>query len=93
MKRHDAYYVYIIEDKNGRYYTGYTKDISKRIELHSKGRGAKYLKARRPLKLVYHKEYLYYKNALNAERRIKHYTHARKQELINIFLKSNAQQN
>ena len=87
MIRHNKFYIYIIEDKDGRYYTGHTKDINKRVQLHSKGRGAKYLKARRPLKLVFHRQYLYYKNALKAERRIKHYTRERKQELIKIFSK------
>lgn len=85
MKRHDKYFVYIIEDKNGTYYTGYTNDINKRFELHEKGRGAKYLRGRAPLKLVFVKEYAYYKNALGAERRIKTYTRERKEELIKIY--------
>jgi len=91
MKRHSKFFVYIIKDKDGRYYTGHTKDILKRITLHSKGYGAKYLKARTPLKLVFHKEYYYYKNALTAEKRIKRYTRERKQELINVFSKANEQ--
>ena len=75
----------MVQDKNGTYYSGYTKDLSNRFNLHSKGNGAKYLKGRAPLKLVYHKTYKYYKNALIAERRLKRLTRKRKQELISIF--------
>lgn len=85
MKRHNKFFVYIIEDKNGAYYTGYTNDIIKRLELHKKGNGSKYLRGRQPLKLVFLKKYLYFKNAVNAERKIKTYTRNRKEELIKTF--------
>jgi len=85
MKRHNKFYVYIIQDKNDMYYTGFTRDVVKRSEAHEKGLGAKFLKGKKPLKVVFVKEYRYYKNALAAERRIKKYTRERKQELIGIF--------
>ncbi|MBP9855133.1 MAG: GIY-YIG nuclease family protein [Candidatus Omnitrophica bacterium] len=88
MNRHAKFFVYIIQDKNGTYYTGYTKDINKRLELHEKGTGAKYLRGRQPLKLVFLKEYSYYKNALAAEQRIKKYTRDRKETLIKIYAQS-----
>ncbi len=85
MDRHGKFYVYIIEDKNGTYYTGYTQDVQKRLELHQKGQGAKYLRGKMPLKLVYVKEYRYYKLALHAELKIKSYTRERKEELVRIY--------
>ena len=75
----------MIQDKNGTYYSGYTKDLNRRFDLHSKGDGAKYLIGRAPLKLVYYKTYKYFKNALIAEKTLKRLTRQRKQELINIF--------
>ena len=84
-KRHNKFFVYILEDKNGVYYTGFTGDLAARIEKHNQQVGAKYLKGRGPVKLVFAKEYHYYKNALTAERRIKTYTRKRKEELIRIF--------
>ena len=75
----------MIEDKNGAYYIGSTNNVAKRFEAHSNGVGAKYLNGRVPLKLVFVKEYRYYKNALIAEKRIKKYTRGRKQELIKIY--------
>ena len=90
MKRHDKFFVYIIEDKNGAYYTGSTKNVEERFKSHEKGTGAKHLKGRRPLKLVFVKQYSYYKNALSAERKFKKYLRTRKEELIKIFNKSNS---
>ncbi|MBF0503895.1 MAG: GIY-YIG nuclease family protein [Candidatus Omnitrophica bacterium] len=85
MKRHGLFFVYIIEDKRNTYYTGYTNDIKKRFDLHSKGRGAKYLRGRQPLKLVYLKKYGYYKHAINNEIKIKSLPRKEKEELVQKF--------
>jgi|GEM_PF-1525480 len=85
MKQRDEFYVYMIQDKNGTYYSGYTKDLNNRFDLHSAGYGAKYLRGRSPLKVVFYKKYLYFKNALMAEQRLKRLTRQRKQELAHIF--------
>ncbi len=45
--------IYILLCADGTLYTGWTNDISKRLNAHKSGNGAKYTKARRPLKLVY----------------------------------------
>lgn len=71
--------------KNGTYYTGYTSNLENRIKLHNRGDGAKYLKGKSPVILVYSKEYVYFKNALNAERRIKRLTRKRKEALIEVY--------
>ena len=83
MKRKADYYVYILECSDGTYYTGYTNNLCNRIKLHANGSGAKYLRGRSPLKLVYVKCYKYLRNVMHAERRIKQYTRKRKEELIN----------
>jgi len=57
--------------------------------LHSKGHGAKYLKGRVPVELVWVKEYRYYKNALRAEKRIKKRTRKEKERLIRIYERNN----
>lgn len=83
--RRSKYWVYIVECKDGTYYTGYTNDLESRISLHNSGNGAKFLKSKLPVKLVYAKEYHYYKNALRAERRIKKLTRAQKLRFIRIY--------
>jgi putative endonuclease len=83
--RKSRYWVYIVQCRDGTYYTGYTNDLKSRIALHNKGNGAKYLENKLPVKLVYAKEYHYYKNALSAERRIKKLTREQKLKLIRIY--------
>ena len=75
----------MVRCKDGTYYTGYTKDLENRISLHKSGRGAKYVKGKLPLKLVYTKEYRYYKSALNEERRIKTLKRERKSKLVRAY--------
>lgn len=82
MKRHGTFFVYIIQEKNGTFYTGYTQDIDNRLNLHTQGKGAKYLRGRQPLKLVFVKKYAYYKNAINGEIHIKTLTRKQKEKLI-----------
>jgi len=47
------------------------------------------LRGKGPVKLVYAKEYRYYKNALHAERNIKILMRSQKEELIRIYAKDN----
>jgi putative endonuclease len=87
--RKSQYWVYIVRCKDGTYYTGYTKDIENRIALHNSGRGAKYVKYKLPVELVYAKEYCYYKSALNEERRIKTLPREQKSKLVRSYADNN----
>ncbi|MBU2063425.1 MAG: GIY-YIG nuclease family protein [Candidatus Omnitrophica bacterium] len=80
--KHKSFYVYILKCKDKTYYTGYTQDIKKRVELHNKGKGAKYTRDRGPVKLVWKKEYKYFKKAFLEEKRIKTLRREQKKELI-----------
>ena len=85
IQRTGKYFVYILQCSNGTYYTGYTNNLENRIKEHNNGNGAKYLRGKLPVKLVYAKEYRYYKNALHRERNIKKMTRKQKEELIRIY--------
>ena len=61
----------MVEAIDGTYYTGYTNNLKNRIKLHNAGHGAKYLRGRSPVTLVYEKEYGHYRDAMAAERQIK----------------------
>ncbi len=80
--RAGRYFVYIVECRDGTYYTGYTPDIENRLKLHNSGRGAKYTRDRRPVKLVWCKEYRYFKKAFLEEKRIKKLPREKKEKLI-----------
>jgi len=88
FKRKGHFCVYIVQCANGTFYTGSTNDIENRIKLHNKGKGAKYTRDRRPVELVYKKEYRYYKNVLLAERSLKKLTRAQKEELIKVYARN-----
>jgi putative endonuclease len=45
--------VYILECSDNSLYTGITNDMDRRLEEHKTGRGAKYTKHRRPLRVRY----------------------------------------
>ena len=82
FKRKGTFYVYILECQDGTYYTGSTNNIEKRIALHNAGRGAKYTRDRRPVKLIWSKEYRQFKSAFMTEIRIKQLTRGQKEELV-----------
>lgn len=82
FKRQGKFWVYIVECKNGTYYTGYTPDIENRLKLHNAGKGAKYTRDRRPVKLVWSKEYKQFKSAFLMEKRIKKLTRLQKEFLV-----------
>jgi len=89
IKREGRFFVYIVQCRDGTYYTGYTKDLENRIALHKSGKGAKYVKYKLPAELVYAKEYRYYKNALNEEMRVKKLTREQKSKLIRVYADNN----
>lgn len=82
MKRTGKFFVYIVVCSDGTYYTGYTPNLKRRIALHNAGRGAKYTRDRRPVKLVWKKRYRYFKRAFKRELAIKALKRKQKQRLI-----------
>ena len=77
-----AWHVYIIECSDGSLYTGITNDLDKRITTHNDGRGAKYTKSRRPVRLRYSEPAADRKNASQREYAIKSLRKAAKIHLI-----------
>lgn len=48
----NMFFIYMLECENGKYYTGYSNDIKKRYLLHVKGKGAKYTRINKPLRIA-----------------------------------------
>lgn len=78
----DLNYVYIVECKDGTYYTGWTNNLDKRLKDHNAGKGAKYTRARRPVSLVYHEEFRTKEEAMRREYAMKRMTRNEKNKLI-----------
>jgi len=76
------YTLYIVQCSDDTFYTGIAKDPEARIDLHNAGKGARYTRGRRPVKLVY-SEVLENKGlALRREYEIKKWPRSRKLMLI-----------
>jgi putative endonuclease len=52
LRQHQAWFVYLLECKDGSFYTGITNNLEKRIKTHNLGLGAKYTRGRIPVKLL-----------------------------------------
>lgn len=61
-----------------------TSDLEKRVKEHNSGgaRGAKYLRARKPVTLVYSEPFTDIKSALQREYEVKQWTKAKKEALV-----------
>lgn len=79
----NRHFVYILQTENNTLYCGYTDNVEKRFQAHLEGKGAKYTRANKPVKLVWQKEFDSKSEALKEEYRIKHkLTRKQKLELI-----------
>ena len=77
-----TWYLYILRCKDGTLYTGITTDVSRRLEEHRSGRGAKYTRGRGPLELVYEESCGSHSDALKRELEIKSISRREKEALI-----------
>jgi putative endonuclease len=74
--------VYLVRCRNGHLYTGISTDVERRFAEHQAGRGAKYLRGKGPLALVYRQQIGSRAEALKAEYRIKQLSRAAKEAMI-----------
>lgn len=78
-------YTYMVECADGTLYTGWTTDVQKRVKAHNEEKtGAKYTKAKRPVKLVYYEGYETKEEAMRREYAVKQLTRKQKLELIHL---------
>jgi len=68
--------------RDGSFYTGITADLTRRMEEHNTGRGAKYTRTRRPVKLVYVRMVESRSEAQKREAWIKRLSHKAKEMLL-----------
>lgn len=74
--------VYILECKDGTYYTGYTNDFDRRIKAHESGKGAKYTRGRAPFKVLLRQSYETKEEAMKQEALIKKWPRHKKEAFI-----------
>jgi putative endonuclease len=81
----ESHFVYILRCADKTLYTGYARDLKKRVSEHngkSKIEGAKYTRSRRPVKLLYQEEFSTRSDAQQREYAIKQLSRPQKLALI-----------
>ena len=77
-----VWFVYLLRCGDGSLYCGITDDVSRRLEAHAAGKGAKYTKSRLPVRLVYYETFSTKKEAMQREYAIKQLTRKDKLKLV-----------
>lgn len=71
MTATEPYWLYLLECEGGVYYAGIALDVERRFYQHLFGNGAKFTRARPPLRVLAAREYPSKSDALRAELRLK----------------------
>lgn len=82
MKKKIFAYVYILRCADRSLYTGSAKNPFSRLQQHQSGRGAKYVRARLPVELVYLELWSNWGATLSREAQIKKLNRSGKEALI-----------
>lgn len=81
------WYLYMLRCGDGSLYTGISSDVERRLEEHrgvaGRNRGAKALRGKQPLQLVFKQAVANKSEALKLEYRVKNLSRAVKEELAN----------
>ena len=78
------YYVYILLCSDGSLYTGWSNNLNVRLIDHKSGKGGKYTRSHKPVKLLYTEQLGSKSAALKRERQIKGWSRAKKIKVLNL---------
>ena len=86
------WHLYIVRTRDGALYTGITTDVERRLAEHlaDGGRGARYLRGREPLEIVYRRKLGDRGLALRVEWRLKRRPRADKEAIVSSRLSRRA---
>ena len=79
------WFLYMIRCNNGQLYTGITTDIERRFSEHTNGKGAKFLRGKGPLEMLYQKKIGSHSEALKAEISMKNMSKADKEQIVRSY--------
>ena len=81
MENH-SHYFYILLCRDGSFYGGYTNHIINRVAKHNEGKGAKYTRAKGPVKLLYKEAFENKNMAMAAEYAFKKLSRKKKEQFL-----------
>ncbi len=76
--------VYILLCEDGSFYTGITNNLEKRFSEHKNGKGGRYTRSHKVVKIVYQEELLTHSQALKREAEIKKWSRERKIKTLKL---------
>ena len=76
-------YTYLLLCADGSLYCGWTTDPDRREAEHNTGKGSKYTRSRRPVRIVYLEKHRTKEEAMKREAEIKSWPHRKKLDLCN----------
>lgn len=82
MEKKNKHYFYVLECRDSSLYAGYTNNLEKRIAAHNAGKGAKYTRARGPVKCIYYETFTTKEQAMSAEYAFKQLKRSQKIDYI-----------
>lgn len=89
-QQRSQHFVYIACCANGTFYTGSTADVEQRIKDHNAGKGGRYTRINRPLRLIAAWPFNNRSDALRAEQRVKRLSVEEKWALSQTLLESSS---
>ncbi|WP_125547047.1 GIY-YIG nuclease family protein [Levilactobacillus lindianensis] len=78
MATHKIYYFYVLLCDDQSLYGGFTTDVGERFATHRAGKGAKYTRLHRPIKVLFSQAFDNKHDALHAEWAFKHQSRQKK---------------
>ena len=77
-------FVYLLRCRDGSLYCGWTDDLERRVATHNAGKGARYTRSRKPVRLVWSEELADRSAALKREIAVKRLTRTQKLALAGL---------
>ncbi|PIR52812.1 endonuclease [Candidatus Peregrinibacteria bacterium CG10_big_fil_rev_8_21_14_0_10_49_10] len=76
------YYFYLARCSDGSLYSGYCKDLHGREGVHNAGKGARYTRARLPVRILHSEEFPTRSAAMKREAEVKKWEKVEKEKLV-----------
>ena len=78
------WFVYVLLCKDGSFYTGSTNNLKKRFLDHKSGKGGRYTRSHKSIKIIYSEQLPTQSAALKKEAEIKKWRRAKKIQALNL---------
>ncbi len=78
------WFVYVIQCVDGSFYTGATNNLEKRFLEHKTGKGGRYTRSHKVIKIIYSERFLTKSEALKKEFEIKSWSRLKKIKNLNL---------